>query len=124
MKTIKYTPTTWKDWNEIVTGNVTPYHNFIKGAHKVGYSGGTVVYYVDGLKHREDGPAVEYPKGGKEWWIHGRRHRINGPAIHQTNGEKYWYINDKSYKEQDYWIEVAKQGYDITSNPEAITALI
>ena len=32
---------------------------------------GGVVWYKDGLLHRTDGPAVEYPNGSKEWWVNG-----------------------------------------------------
>ena len=32
---------------------------------------GTKKYYVNGLLHKEDGPAVEYSNGDKEWWING-----------------------------------------------------
>jgi len=26
-------------------------------------------WYLNGLLHREDGPAVEYADGNKEWWL-------------------------------------------------------
>jgi hypothetical protein len=28
-------------------------------------------YYMNDKRHREDGPAREYPEGDKEWWING-----------------------------------------------------
>jgi len=35
------------------------------------WPGGTRFWYKDLLRHREDGPAVEYPGGYKEWWFNG-----------------------------------------------------
>jgi hypothetical protein len=40
-----------------------------------------VTYHYKGRKlHREDGPAIEYPDGGKSYWVNGERHREDGPA--------------------------------------------
>ena len=71
------------------------------------------LWYINGKKHREDGPAVEYTNGDKEWWINdqchredgpaieycykawytnGQLHRIDGPAVEYTNGDKEWYL--------------------------------
>jgi len=33
--------------------------------NKSGYK----VWYKDGLKHREDGPAIEWKNGDKKWWL-------------------------------------------------------
>ena len=33
---------------------------------------GGIRYYVNGKRHRLDGPAVEYPHGTKHWWINGK----------------------------------------------------
>src|ERR1039458_4203491 len=46
-----------------------------------------------GLKHRLDGPAVEYADGETEWWMDGRLHRDGGPAIESPDGTKKWYQN-------------------------------
>jgi len=34
---------------------------------------GDVVYYVSGMLHRTDGPAVLYTDGKTEWWLRGSR---------------------------------------------------
>ena len=36
-------------------------------------SGGYRAWYKDGLRHREDGPAIEYTGGGGEWYLHGKQ---------------------------------------------------
>jgi len=28
-------------------------------------------WYLNGLWHREDGPAIEYANGTREWWLNG-----------------------------------------------------
>ena len=49
---------------------------------------GDRVWYLDGKRHREDGPAVEYTNGDKEWWMNGKLHRTDGPTIEFANGDK------------------------------------
>jgi hypothetical protein len=58
-------------------------------------SNGNKFYYFDGLRHREDGPALDRVRGVKEWYINGKRHRKDGPAIDYGNGEGEWYLNDE-----------------------------
>jgi hypothetical protein len=48
-----------------------------------------------GQLHREDGPAVIWPNGGKEWRINGKLHREDGPAHVFDKYNIYWYINGK-----------------------------
>ena len=53
-------------------------------------------YYKDrgmNIRHRLDGPAVEWADGGKAWWVDGKRHRLDGPAIEYANGYKSWYVD-------------------------------
>ena len=42
----------------------------MKYYHKI-CPNGSKEWYLDGLTHREDGPAVEYLNGYKQWYIHG-----------------------------------------------------
>ena len=35
------------------------------------YSDGSKAWYLNGKKHREDGPAVEYADGSKKWYLNG-----------------------------------------------------
>lgn len=30
-------------------------------------------WWLNGVPHREDGPAIEWPDGRREWWLHGKR---------------------------------------------------
>jgi len=77
----------------------------------VEWAGGTKTWYLNGLRHRENGPAVEYANGNKEWWLNGLRHREDGPAVEWYSGHKEWWLNDKEYySELDYKRELIRRG--------------
>lgn len=48
-------------------------------------------YYLQGLRHREDGPAYISAQGDEQWYLNGIRHRADGPAIITRNGAEVWY---------------------------------
>jgi len=54
---------------------------------------GNKEWRVNGLYHREDGPAVVDAAGTKAWYVDGKRHRVDGPAIEWADGKKSWYCN-------------------------------
>jgi len=56
-------------------------------------------WYLNGLRHREDGPAIEWKDGTKEWYINGLLHREDGPAFIGSNGTKEWYKNGLLHRE-------------------------
>jgi hypothetical protein len=64
-------------------------------------------WYVDGLLHRPDGPAVERLDGTRVWYLSGRRHRVNGPAIEQQDGSRLWYDNDQLHRVDGPAVELA-----------------
>ena len=66
---------------------------------------GAKYWFLNGIYHREDGPAVLLPSGYEEWHLNGRFHREDGPAAYLPNGKKSWYLNGKSVS----WQEVFKQ---------------
>jgi hypothetical protein len=73
---------------------------------------GSKFYYKDkamNIRHREDGPALEYADGDKEWWLNGRRHREDGAAIEYANGDKTWYLNNTMYTEEEFKKRTAKE---------------
>ena len=63
------------------------------------YDTGDKHWYLNGLLHREDGPAVEWPDGTKSWYLNGKLHREDGPAVEWANGDKSWYLNGKMHRE-------------------------
>lgn len=52
---------------------------------------GTAIWYRDGLRHREQGPAVCRPDGTQEYYRGGLRHRDDGPAVIYPNGTAEWW---------------------------------
>jgi hypothetical protein len=56
---------------------------------------GDKFWYLNGNRHREDGPAIEYADGTKRWYLDGSLHREDGPAIEYANGNKSWFLNGK-----------------------------
>jgi hypothetical protein len=64
-------------------------------------------WFLNGQRHREDGPAVELSNGTKLWYLNGQRHRVDGPAVELPygykywNGTKYWYLNDQLVYSRD-----------------------
>ena len=60
--------------------------------HKV-YPNGTQCWYLNGKRHREDGPAIVFSDGSQFWYLNGALHRTDGPAIIWEDGGKEWWIN-------------------------------
>jgi hypothetical protein len=71
----------------------------------VEYPNGTKYWYLNGKLHREDDPAVEYSDGTKYWYLNGEPHRENGPAIERSDGTKRWYLNGKYHREDGPAVE-------------------
>ena len=79
---------------------------------------GYEIWYLNGKKHREDGPAYQswYKNGQKyyeRWYLNGKSHREDGPVSQEwhENGQKEyesWYLNDKEYSKED-WLEELKR---------------
>jgi hypothetical protein len=56
------------------------------------------VWLVNGKRHREDAPAVEWSDGTRFWYLDGKRHRIGGPAFEWQNGCREWFYNDRRHR--------------------------
>ena len=68
----------------------------------VEYPNGNKQWYLNGKLHREDGPAIDYGNANKQWYLNGKLHREDGPALEYPNGIKYWVLNDVEFTEEDY----------------------
>jgi len=75
----------------------------------VEYPSGKKEWFMNGQRHREDGPAIEHVNGRKEWYLHGKLHRIDGPAI-DDGGNTFWYLNGQRHNPNGPAIELA-DGY-------------
>jgi len=55
---------------------------------------------LNGVLHREDGPAIIWNNGDTEWFSHGKHHRLDGPAVKYGNWATSWFINDYEVTEE------------------------
>jgi len=78
-------------------------------------------WYLNGKRHREDGPAIEYADGSKEWYLNGQLHREDGPACEYSSGSKYWYLNGKKHREDGPAVEYANGDKSWYLNGEELT---
>ena len=66
---------------------------------------GNKFYYSDRamvIRHKLNGPAVEWADGDKEWSVNGTLHRGDGPAIMSAlNGNK-WFLNGREVTEEEH----------------------
>lgn len=65
-------------------------------------SAGTIIWYINGKLHREDGPAIVDDYGNERWFLNDKLHREDGPAVMDADGEKRWYINDERLTEEEF----------------------
>ena len=63
---------------------------------------GSKHWYLNGKRHREDGPACEWANGTKYWYLNGKVHRESGPAIEYVGGSKYWFLNGEQLSEAEF----------------------
>ena len=82
-----------------------------------------VYWFLNGKRHRVDGPAVEYANGTKYWLLNDKLHRVDGPASEYANGTKYWYNNGKLHRVDGPAIELANGETSYWINNEQIPQL-
>jgi hypothetical protein len=96
-----------KEYKVKVYDNRTEWYNLDGERHRedapaVEYSNGSKAWYINNQRHREDGPAIEYDNGTKFWYINDKLHREDGPAAEWANGDKFWYLNDKELTKKEF----------------------
>ena len=68
------------------------------------YDGGNRFWYMNGVRHREDGPAFEYANGTKEWYLNGKEFteeeflQMTQKHVIIIDGQEIQ-ISEESYKE-------------------------
>jgi hypothetical protein len=45
---------------------------------------------------------IVYPNGDKAWFLNGLRHREDGPAEEYSTGTKAWCLNNESLTEEEF----------------------
>jgi hypothetical protein len=79
------------------------------------WSNGHKEWWLNGQRHRTDGPAVEWSDGSKQWFLNGEQHRTDGPAWEWHNGQKEWWLNGNQYSFEEYLNQLVKLGYEETA---------
>jgi hypothetical protein len=69
------------------------------------YPNGYREWYLNGKRHRQDGPAIEHSDGTREWYLNGERHRQDGPAVERADGTRFWYLNGKLHRQDGPAVE-------------------
>lgn len=72
---------------------------------------GTETWHLNGMRHREKGPAVIYPDGLKIWYRCNLIHSEISAALEHPNGEKLWVLNGQelgasSQEEFEKWMKL------------------
>lgn len=62
-------------------------------------------FYDSDIVHNRYGPARIYKNGDFEYWIHGILHRVDGPAIYR-GGEALYYLNGIRYTLNEFSLKV------------------
>src|ERR1700691_6340007 len=69
------------------------------------YPNGVIYYYLNGLRHREDGPSCINYDGTIEYHLNGKCHREDGPAIIYSDGTLEYCLNDKDITDKvNKWV--------------------
>ena len=81
------------------------------------------IYYLDGKRHKEDGPAYQnwYKNGQKKskyHYLNGKDHREDGPAYQYwfENGKKRqekYYLDGKEYSKEEWLIKLRKEKLEL-----------
>ena len=50
-----------------------------------------------------------YPSGNKYWRLNGERHREDGPAVEYVDGRNWWYLDGEQYTEAGHTAEMLKR---------------
>ena len=79
-----------------------------KQSYSVKDDDGDIHWYKGSVRHREDGPAVEYADGSEVWLYNGVIHRTDGPAIMWKDGGRFWYLDGVQYNCMEWLLEVDK----------------
>ena len=78
-----------------------------------------VIWWLNGKRHRTDGPAYIGTDGIQEWYIHGKLHRTDGAAVIRSDCSQEWWLNDRELTESDWHTACS----DLLQNPDITHAV-
>jgi hypothetical protein len=86
-------------------------HHNPEGPAVIGFAGRHKEYWFKGLRHRIEGPAIEYLDGDYEYWEEGRLHNLQGPAKCIDGVVEYWIDGLQYLSEDEYIMKLFEMGY-------------
>jgi hypothetical protein len=75
------------------------------GAYCYIYLDGSISYWFKNRRHRDDGPAIEFPNGTQEYYLNGVRHRVDGPSVVSISGYKEYHLNGNRLSKKDWLVK-------------------
>lgn len=81
----------------------------VRAPQMIAFEDGSKRWLVNGMYHRQDGPAIERPDGEKMWVFLGMVHRLDGAAVEKADGSKEWWVSGRQYRSIADWAEAALQ---------------
>ena len=60
---------------------------------------------------------VEQGDGTLTWWFNGLRHREDGPAIEWANGTRSWHLEDRELSEEEWLLEMQARALAVVVTP-------
>lgn len=76
---------------------------------KIEYDDGGEYWFVNGILHREDGPAVIRFDGQQRWFYNNLLHRSDGPAIVHSEGYKTWFLRGEPVSAQEVFEQLTPE---------------
>lgn len=84
-----------EDWHGLSEKQVERY---LEDGYEIRTKEGLIEFYLNGVLHREDGPAWYHIGGSRKWCQNGKLHREDGPAIIDVRGYLHWYIDGQRHR--------------------------
>lgn len=75
----------------------------------------TKAWWENGVRHRINGPAIEYSNGDKYWYVEGNLHYEFGPAVDTQDIEEWW-LNGERHRANDLPAVICKLSDDVVPN--------
>jgi hypothetical protein len=86
-------------------------HHNPEGPAVIAYDGLHKEYWYKGMRHRIEGPAIQYADGDYEYFEQGRRHNLKGPAKCIDGVVEYWIDGRQYLSEDEYIMKLFAMGY-------------
>ena len=77
-------------------------------------------WFLHGKVHRKDGPAIVWPGEYQAWYLNGVQHREDGPALEYEDGDKQWWLHGSKYADANAWAQAVLKMHHKPHDADAI----